>query len=252
MSARVIAQHFFTRENGVSTGLYAGLNCGAGSADTPENVAENKRRVAAHFDLPANALVTLKQIHSADVVTVTAPFGPDDRPEADALVTNQPDIILGILTADCVPVLLRDDVAGVIGAAHAGWKGAYSGVVKNTIAAMQQLGAEISNIKAYIGPSIAQESYEVGPEFQARLVEETPENTQFFIPSTRVDHAMFDLKSYVAAKLAAADIQNVEVHADDTCAMEEKYFSYRRSCLRKEADYGRQISCIVIKSPKGE
>lgn len=235
---------FFGRAGGVSEGIYRGLNCGPGSKDVPEHIAENRRRVAASFSQAPEQLCTLYQIHSPDVVSVNAPFG-EARPQADALVTNRPGIVLGILTADCAPVLFADAQAGVIGAAHAGWKGAHGGVVENTIAAMEALGARREQIAAVVGPCIAQVSYEVGPEFVARFTAD--EQAQYFIPSTRAQHAQFDLAGYVTGALRRAGVAQVSALMVDTCANEEAFFSYRRTTLRGEPDYGRQISAIALK-----
>lgn len=242
-----ISHHFFTREGGVSEGLYASLNVGIGSKDVPANVTENRTRTAAHFGLPHAALATVHQVHSPNVVVLDHVPEIAARAEADAMVTREKNIILGILTADCVPVLFYDEVHGVIGAAHAGWKGAYSGVIHNTITAMEGLGAVRTHIHVLTGPAINQESYEVGEEFLARLVEEREENAGFFVESGRMAHYLFDLKSYVKSKIRREQVASIDVHADDTRALENKYFSYRRSCLKNEPDYGRQISCIVMK-----
>lgn len=242
-----IAHHFFTREGGVSAGLYASLNVGIGSKDVPANVIENRTRAAAHFGLPHAALATVHQVHSPNVVVLDHVPEIAARAEADAMVTRHKNILLGILTADCVPVLFYDEVHGVIGAAHAGWKGAYSGVIHNTITAMEGLGAVRTHIHVLTGPAINQESYEVGEEFLARLVEEREDNAAFFVESGRMAHYLFDLKGYVKSKIRREQVASIDVHADDTRALENKYFSYRRSCLKNEPDYGRQISCIVMK-----
>jgi polyphenol oxidase len=233
---------FFTREGGVSTGIYAALNCGPGSGDRHEHVAENRRRAAAHFGVLPKQLLTLHQIHSAQVVMAEAPFA--ERPRADALVTKTPGLMLGILTADCAPVLCYDAAARVIGAAHAGWKGATSGILENTVRAMQQLGARPGEIHAIIGPTIAQKSYEVGPEFIARF---TPaEQARFFVASATPEHHYFDLPGYVAARLQAVGLQRVTNLAMDTRSDAQQFFSYRRATLAKEPDYGRQLSAIMI------
>jgi YfiH family protein len=240
-----IAHGFFGREGGVSTGLYRGLNCGLGSHDRRVDVVENRRRVATTLGQSAESLTTLYQIHSPTAVVVTEPFR-GHVPEADAMVTNVPGITLGILTADCVPVLFADDTAEIIGAAHAGWKGATGGVLENTVDAMEMLGAEREDIRAVIGPCIAQASYEVGPEFLTRFSD--AEQQQFFIPSHRPGHAMFDLPAYVALRLRALGLQHVAQLAMDTCVDEANFFSYRRATQRSEPDYGRHISCIVLRS----
>ncbi|WP_221792106.1 peptidoglycan editing factor PgeF [Aquisediminimonas sediminicola] len=236
---------FFGRQGGVSTGQYASLNIGPGSDDVPADIAENRHRIREAI-LPGGELVTLYQIHSADVVTVTAPIAHDARPEADALVTNTPGLLLGILTADCVPVLFADLDAGVIGAAHAGWKGAIHGVTDNTIAAMEALGADRSRIVAALGPCIARASYEVSDAFALPFLEQNPAHEQFFTDARRKGHLMFDIAGYVLARLAAAGIRKAEWVGIDTCADEQGYFSYRRSTLRGEPGYGRQMSVIGL------
>lgn len=238
-----ISHGFFGRTGGVSEGLYRGLNVGNGSYDTKAHVAENRRRVAAKFDLVPDYLCTVHQVHSPTAVIVHGPMG-EPRPEADALVTNQPGLALGILTADCAPILFADAHAAVIGAAHAGWKGAHGGVIENTVLAMEKLGASRKNIAAVVGPCIAQTSYEVGPDFIARFTSDA--QAQFFIPSRRAGHFMFDLPAYVTSRLREAGLQRVAVLAMDTCANESDFFSYRRATLNAEPDYGRQISVIAL------
>lgn len=233
---------FFTREGGVSDGLYRGLNCGPGSGDAPASVAENRARVAQHLGVAPANLLSLYQIHSPNVLTVTAPF--TERPQADAMVTNISGIALGILTADCGPVLFHDPVARVIGAAHAGWKGAHYGVLENTIAAMEALGATRQNTTAVLGPTIAQGSYEVGPDFIARFA--PSEQERFFIPSAKDGHHMFDLPAYILSRLGALGLKQVHDVAMDTTSNEAQFFSYRRTTLRKEPDYGRQVSVICL------
>lgn len=239
-----IRHGFFTRQGGVSTGIYKSLNCGPGSSDEPENVRTNRHRVIAALE--GGELATLHQVHSPDVYTVTGSM-PAERPKADAMVTKTPGMILGILTADCGPVLFADNDARVIGAAHAGWKGAFTGVLENTVAAMEALGAKRERIVAVLGPCIAQASYEVGPEFIARLVEANSANARHFIPSMKPGHGMFDLPGYVMAQLARTHIKAAEAMGRDTCAEEGHFFSYRRTTLRGEADYGRQISAIALR-----
>jgi YfiH family protein len=235
---------FLGRRGGVSQGLYAGLNVGLGSDDDRAAILRN-RDIAREAVLPGAALVTVRQVHSADVVTVAEPIAEDARPAADALVTDRPGLLLGILTADCVPVLFADMRAGVVGAAHAGWKGAIGGVTDRTLAAMEALGADRSRIACAIGPCIARASYEVGEDFAARFEVEDPANARFFAGG-RVGHRMFDIEGYVAARLAAAGVQHVDALGEDTCAQPDRFFSYRRSCLRGEPGYGRQISLIGI------
>jgi YfiH family protein len=234
---------FLGRRGGVSTGIFEGLDLGRRAQGTNEHIDENRRRAIAAV-LPNASLSTLYQIHSADVVTVAAPLG-DNRPQADAMVTDHPNILLGILTADCVPVLFADSEAGVVGAAHAGWKGAIGGVTDSTIAAMEALGAVRARISCAVGPCIAQKSYEVDDGFFRRFAEADPENERFFLAG-KPDHYQFDLEGYVAARLAAAGIAKVECLGEDTYSQEDRFYSYRRSCHRGEPDYGRQISLIGI------
>jgi polyphenol oxidase len=235
---------FLGRRGGVSAGIHGGLNVGLGSDDDRAAILENRRRAAGAV-LPGARLVTVHQIHSADVVTVDTPWGDDARPKADALVTNRPGMLIGILTADCGPVLLADADAGVIGAAHAGWKGAIAGVTDNTIAAMEKLGADRSRITAAIGPCIARASYEVDDGFLRRFEETDPTNERFFTPG-RAGHHQFDLEGYIAARLAAAGITRVEALGLDTYADPDRFFSFRRATHKGEPDYGRQISLIGL------
>lgn len=239
-----IAHGFFGRAGGVSEGLYAGLNCGLGSHDNKAHVTENRARVAHALGAMPENLCTLYQVHSPRAVIVHEAF-TGTPPEADALVTNVKGLVLGILTADCAPILFADVEAGVVGAAHAGWKGAHSGVVESTVMAMEKLGAKRANITAAIGPCIAQRSYEVGPEFIERFGD--AEQTQFFIPSNRAGFHRFDLQAYVAQVLRHAGLQRVAMLAMDTAGDPERFFSYRRATLNAEPDYGRQISCIGLR-----
>lgn len=241
-----IGHGFFTRQGGISEGIYASLNCGPGSDDMPERVTENRRRAMAALDLPGGALLTLYQIHGADAVTVETPWPDGDRPRADGMVTGQPGLALGILTADCAPVLLADPHAGVIGAAHAGWKGALHGVVGNTVRAMERLGARRDRIAGAVGPCISQTSYEVGADFRAPFHHRNPDNDRFFAAGTRPDHLQFDLLGYVRQCLHDAGIGTIDVLDEDTRDQEDVFFSYRRACLRGDADYGRQLSAICI------
>mgnify|MGYP003386752482 CR=1 FL=1 len=243
-----IAHGFFGRKGGVSEGLYAGLNCGLGSHDNKAHVVENRARVAHALGAAPENLCTLYQIDSPNAVIVHAPW-TDTPPHADALVTNVKGLVLGILTADCAPLLFADVEAGVVGAAHAGWKGAHGGVVESTVLAMEKLGARRANIAATIGPCIAQSSYEVGPEFIARF--DADEQTQFFIGSHRAGHHRFDLAAYVAKTLRASGLQRVAMLAMDTASDPENFFSYRRATLSAEPDYGRHISCIGLRSGVG-
>ena len=235
---------FLGRQGGVSAGLVAGLNVGLGSGDDPAAIAENRRRVVAAV-APDAALTTVFQVHSPDVVVATAAWPDDARPHADALVTNRPGLVLGILTADCAPVLLADHDAGVIGAAHAGWKGAIGGVTDATVAAMESLGARRGRINAVVGPCIAQASYEVDDGFRARFVAVEPENDLFFV-ADRPGHARFDLPGYVAHRLRTFGVGLVEALALDTLALADRFYSFRRATLRQEPDYGRQISLIAL------
>ena len=235
---------FAGRRGGVSTGVHAGLNVGLGSADEREAVLRN-RDLARHALLPGASLVTVRQVHSSDVVTVTGPIGEADRPAADAMVTNLPGLILGILTADCVPVLLADAQAGVVGAAHAGWKGAIAGVTDNTLAAMEKLGARRDQISATIGPCIGRASYEVTSDFARHFEEEDVENSRFF-SAGREGHCQFDIAAYVAARLARAGVSRVEMMDEDTYSQPDRFYSYRRSCHLNEPSYGRQISMIAV------
>jgi polyphenol oxidase len=243
-----VAHGFLGRRGGVSTGMCAGLNVGAGSEDDPAAVEENRRR-AAEAILPAAQLVTAHQVHSAECA-VAAPWAFADRPKADALVTDRPGLLLGILTADCAPVLLADAEAGVIGAAHAGWKGALFGVTDATVAAMEKLGARRERIVAVVGPCIARVSYEVDDGFLRRFEEVDPENERFF-SAGRPGHHQFDLEGYVAARLAAAGIGRVDALGLDTYSDEDRFFSFRRATHRGEPDYGRQISLIGLAAPSG-
>jgi YfiH family protein len=241
-----IRHGFFTRSGGVSQGVYATLNGGVGSKDAPENVGENRSRMAAALGVAPERFLTAYQIHSPDVVTVTAPWQPDARPRADAMVTKQRGIALGISTADCGPVLFADAQAQVIGAAHAGWRGALSGVVEATIAAMEKLGAARERIVVALGPMIRQPNYEVGPEFVTRFTQADEANGAFFRPSERADHAMFDLAGFIASRLKRAGIASVEDLGLCTYAEPERFFSYRRMTKLGETDYGRHINAIAL------
>lgn len=235
---------FLGRRGGVSTGLHAGLNVGLGSDDDAAAIAENRRRALETVRFGAQ-LVTVHQVHSADAVAATAPWPDDARPHADAIVTDRPGLLLGVLTADCTPVLLADAQAGVVGAAHAGWKGALGGVTDSAIAAMEGLGAQRDRIVAAIGPVIARVSYEVDDGFARRFEEADPANERFFSPG-REGHQQFDLEAYVAARLAAAGIGRIELLGLDTYADPERFFSFRRATHRGEPGYGRQISLIGL------
>lgn len=237
---------FAGRQGGVSTGVCAGLNVGLGSEDDRLAILRN-RDLARDALLPGATLVTVRQVHSPDVVTVTAPIAEDERPEADAMVTRTPGLILGILTADCVPVLFADREAGVIGAAHAGWKGAISGVTDRTIAAMETLGATRAGIACAIGPCIGRASYEVTLDFAERFERDDADNARFF-SAGRAGHCQFDIAAYVASRLQAAGIGRISLLDEDTYSQADRFFSYRRSCHAQEGDYGRQISMIALPS----
>jgi len=245
LAAPHIAHGFFGRRGGVSQGIFASLNCGPGSGDVRSDVIANRRRVAEVL-APQSDLLTLYQIHSGEAVTVAAPWNLGEGPQADAMVTNVPNLALGILTADCTPVLFADAQAHVIGAAHAGWKGAISGVTDSTIAAMEKLGVKRERIVAAIGPCISQTNYEVGAEFRERFLECDPALARFFVPSDKLGHFRFDLEEYVASRLAGAGIAQVERVSYCTYAHEDDFFSYRRATHRGEKDYGRQVSAIVL------
>jgi YfiH family protein len=240
-----IRHGFFTRIGGASTGLYAGLNVGTGSKDDPALVRENRARVGRWMGVAPERLVSTHQVHSPDAIVVTGPFGPP-RPRADAMVTSVPGIALGVVTADCGPVLFADAEARVVGAAHAGWKGALTGVLEATIAAMEGLGAHRGRIVAELGPSIGGSSYEVGPEFVARFLDAAADNRRYFTPSPNRGHALFDLNRYTVDRLCTAGVQAGFL---DRCtyAEEANFYSYRRATHRGEPDYGRQISAIVLK-----
>jgi polyphenol oxidase len=241
-----IRHGFFTRNGGVSSGIYASLNGGIGSSDAPARVAENRARMAATLGVEAANLLTVYQIHSPHVVTVEGPWDIQERPRADALVTKVPGLALGITTADCGPILFADKKAGVIGAAHAGWRGAFEGVVEATILAMERCGADRTGIAVAIGPLICQANYEVGPEFVARFHGAADTNAQYFKPSARPGHALFNLAGYIAARLTAAGIRHIEDIGRCTYAAPETFYSYRRSVHRAELDYGRHISAIAL------
>lgn len=237
---------FMTRAGGVSDGIYASLNCGYGSNDETARVAENRKRAAARLALPGDALVTAYQTHSTRVADVAAPHAAGNAPEVDAMVTDRPGIALGILTADCAPVLFADAEARVIGAAHAGWRGAVSGIVEETIAAMERKGAKRARILAAIGPCIGAGSYEVGPEFPAAFFAQDAANARFFRPASRAGHFLFDLAGYVEARALAAGVEAVERVEADTCAEPDRFFSYRRTTQQGLRDYGRLVSLIAL------
>lgn len=235
---------FFTREGGVSGGLYQSLNGGLGSSDAPQLVQENRSRMAQEIGVAPERFLSLYQIHSADVVSVTAPWS--ERPRADAMVTATRGLGLAIATADCGPVLFVDAENQVIGAAHAGWRGAVSGVLEATLDAMERLGARRGHVTAALGPTISQAAYEVGPEFVENVVAASPDNARFFAPSTRPGHAMFDLPAYIGARLGAAGVGAFHDLGLCTYSDAARFFSYRRSTHRAEPDYGRLISAIAL------
>ncbi|MBI3677274.1 MAG: peptidoglycan editing factor PgeF [Proteobacteria bacterium] len=242
----IITHGFFGRQGGVSSGIFASLNCGPGSGDERAHVIENRRR--ARETLGASDLVNVHQIHSPLAIVVSAPWELGQGPQADAMATDVPGLALGILTADCAPILFADADAGVIGAAHAGWKGALGGIVESTVRKMEKLGASRARIAAAIGPCISQKNYEVGPEFHARFAEAGAANGRFFVASDRADHWRFDLESFVAAQFVAAGIKNVQVLGACTYARDSEFFSFRRATHRGEKDYGRQLSAILLKA----
>jgi hypothetical protein len=235
---------FFTRKGGASSGIFSGLNCGPGSTDLAEAVSINRARVAKAFAVAPGDLITLHQVHSADVVHVTAPLG-DERPKADAMVTATPGVALGVLTADCQPVLFADVEAGVIGAAHAGWRGAMNGILEATIDAMEGLGARREHMSIVIGPTISQSSYEVGPEFVDLFMAEDVANSRFFAAGPG-DRAMFDLPGYSLARLRDAGVGHAEWTRYCTYRDPDRFFSFRRATHLGEADYGRLISVIRL------
>lgn len=238
---------FFTREGGVSGGIYAGLNGGLGSSDDPASVAENRRRMAQQMGVSPEHFLSVWQVHSPDAVVATGPWEGASRPRADAMVTRTEGLAIGVTAADCGPILFVDPNARVIGAAHAGWKGALTGIVESTVDAMEKLGAERSGIVAAIGPLIRQHSYEVGGEFVERFVEADAENALFFIPSTREGHAMFDLAGFIRTRLENAGVLMIDDTGIDTYS-DERFYSYRRSVHRKEPDYGRHVHSIALVS----
>ncbi len=242
---------FFTRQGGVSSGDHASLNAGYGSDDVRANVSENRRRIAHHLGASVDGaaypdIVTCYQVHSARALIVDAPFGEAGSAQADALVTRTPGLAIGALAADCTPVLFADPVAGVIGAAHAGWRGAVAGILTSTVEAMEALGATRSDIRAAIGPTIHQAAYEVGPEFKAQFLEQAPGNASFFVKPNASARDHFDLPGYCASQLSALALSSVEDLDACTYENESLFFSFRRKTHRGEDDYGRQISAIVL------
>lgn len=244
--ADAVRHGFFGRRGGVSGGIYRSLNCGPGSDDDGANVAQNRALVAQALEGDvAAALVTAHQIHSDRVVVAREPWAAGERPKADAVVTDRPGLIVAVLTADCAPVLFADAEAGVVAAAHAGWRGAQAGITDRTVDKMEELGAKRARIAAVVGPAIGPKSYEVGPELRDAVTADAPDDAVFFRPGAQGDRLMFDLPAYVAARLKRAGLKHVAALDADTYALTDDYFSYRRTCHREEPDYGRQISAIM-------
>jgi YfiH family protein len=236
---------FFTRDGGVSDGIYTSLNGGIGSNDDPAHVAENRRRMAEAMGVTPQHFLNVHQTHSPDVVVASGPWQGPSRPLADAIVTRSEGLSIGATAADCGPILLVDPNARVIGALHAGWKGALTGIVESTVDAMEKLGAERSGMVAAIGPLIRQHSYEVGSEFVERFIEADAENALFFIPAAREGHAMFDLAGFIRMRLENAGVLMIDDIGVDTYS-DERFYSYRRSVHRKEPDYGRHVHAIAL------
>lgn len=241
-----LAHGFFTRRGGVSEGIYASLNCGAGSRDERGRVLENRARVARHLGAGDCVLLTCHQVHSADAIIVRQPWPVGEAPRADGMVTNVPGVLLGALAADCAPVLFADPVARVVGAAHAGWKGALTGVLEATVAKMTELGARPGRIRAVLGPCIGPTAYEVGPEFEARFLDVDPAYRQFFAREQPDARPYFNLPGFILARLAEAGLDTVESCTACTYRDPQQFFSYRRATHFGEADYGRQVSAIVL------
>jgi len=241
-----ISHGFFSRTGGNSTGVYASLNCGPGSKDNPEDVVSNRTLAMNMLGCQPDDLRTLYQVHSADVVVLRDRNEISPRPKADAMVTNIPGLALGILTADCVPILFADTKNNVIAAAHSGWKGSVADIGTNVVDEMVKLGAEKTAIKAAIGPAIAQKSYEVGPEFPAPFLALDRTAMKYFVPSDRTGHHMFDLTGFVRDRLFQSGIEVIDLLENDTCAEEDLFYSYRRMTKRGEPDYGRQLSAISL------
>ena len=237
---------FFTREGGVSGGIYASLNGGTGSRDHPEHVTENRARMARALDVAPDRLLGVYQVHSPDVVVADGPWPGPERPRADAMVTARPGLAIGVSTADCGPVLFADAKAGVIGAAHAGWRGALGGVIEATVAAMERLGARRQDIVAAAGPMISQTNYEVGADLAERFAAEDPESGRFFAPGARAGHAQFDLPGYVVSRLERCGVGAIEDLAVCTYADPARFYSYRRTTHRGEPDYGRHVNAIAM------
>ena len=246
LDSPTIRHGFFTREGGVSEGIFAALNCSLGSGDDVAKVAENRRRALAQLGLGPDQLVACYQIHSTDVVVVEKPWKHDERPRADAMVTRLKGVALGILTADCAPVLFADEEAGIVAAAHAGWRGALGGVVQATVATMERAGAQRARIRAAVGPCIGFPSYEVGPEFPAPFLAQSRDNAKFFAAAGRTAHHRFDLGGYVHAQITAAGVGQIDATGGDTAAESARFFSYRRTCLAGEKQFGHELSAICL------
>ncbi|MGO9398786.1 MAG: peptidoglycan editing factor PgeF [Xanthobacteraceae bacterium] len=241
-----IRHAFFTREGGVSGGLYSSLNGGVGSRDHAGHIAENRARMAAALDVEPHCFLTAYQVHSPEVAVAETPWPVEARPRADAIVTRTVGLAIGVTTADCGPVLFADPAARVVGAAHAGWRGALSGVVEATVAAMERLGATRGRIRAVLGPMIRQGNYEVGPDFIGRFAAEDAGSADFFRPAAREGHALFDLAGYIAARLNRAGVQQIEDLGFCTYAEPARFFSFRRTTHRAEPDYGRHVNAIAL------
>lgn len=239
---------FFTREGGTSDGIYASLNCGFGSNDDRAHVAANRARAATAIDAAPDALVTAYQVHGTDVAVVETPWPPGAAPRADGMVTTRPGIALGVLTADCAPVLFADRANAIIGACHAGWRGALAGIVEATVAAMERLGARRDEIGAAVGPCIGRASYEVGAEFPQPFLDHDEANRKFFVAAERAGHFMFDLEGYVHARIRDAGLAGAGRAGLDSCAEAHRLFSCRRATLRGEPDFGRGLSAIVLQT----
>jgi YfiH family protein len=241
-----IKHGFFTRAGGVSNGLYSSLNCGFGSGDRSENVNTNRNRTLLKLGTPNKKLLTCNQVHSAIALTVTKPWSGGSVPKADGMATNIPGVVLGILTADCAPVLFADSRAGIIGAAHAGWQGALNGILEATAGEMVGLGSSYGNISVAIGPCIGQRSYEIGPEFRDNFIMSSIKNNRFFEPSQKEGHYMFDLVSYVKHRLLKMGVSKIYRTEYDTYRDKDLFFSYRRSVKRGDPVYGRELSAITL------
>lgn len=241
-----IAHAFFTREGGVSEGVYASLNAGLGSSDDPANVLENRARMATMLGVAPGNLVTAYQVHSTNVMVAETPWAPGEAPRCDAIVTRMPGLAVGAASADCGPILFADAEAGVIGAAHAGWRGALTGILESTLATMETLGAELRDIHVALGPMISQANYEIGADFLDSFLEADESYARFFVPANRPNHAMFDLPGFIVHRLEQAGVRHIENLGLCTYADPARFFSYRRMTHLGEADYGRHISAIAL------